>query len=176
MAFRRSPVRSRSGPPSFAHECSEGCPPSPSPSLNVGASHFHWAFPSQADVAESVHTDSFPAAQLLIRYESEMLDLRTIQRSPLGCCLAPAAQMLAKHIVYILRSVSQPHRPYVGLTHDVDARLDAHNAGRCTHTARYRPWSLVAAIVLADERTAIRFERYLNSGSGRAFAKRHFEQ
>ncbi len=26
-----------------------------------------------------------------------------------------------------------------------------------------------------DEPTAIRFERYLKSGSGRAFAKRHFE-
>jgi hypothetical protein len=38
-----------------------------------------------------------------------------------------------------------------------------------------RPWGLVAAIILADEPTAIRFERYLKSGSGRAFAKRHFE-
>jgi hypothetical protein len=27
----------------------------------------------------------------------------------------------------------------------------------------------------ADERTARRFERYLKSGSGRAFAKRHFD-
>ena len=83
--------------------------------------------------------------------------------------------MPAKQIVYILRSVTQPNRPYVGVTHNVDARLASHNAGRCAHTARYRPWSLVAAIVLADERTALRFERYLKSGSGRAFAKRHFE-
>ena len=54
-------------------------------------------------------------------------------------------------------------------------RLVAHNAGRCTHTARYRPWTVVAAIHLAGESTALRFERYLKSGSGRAFAKRHFE-
>jgi len=33
----------------------------------------------------------------------------------------------------------------------------------------------VAAVTLADEPTAIRFERDLKSGSGRAFAKRHFE-
>lgn len=79
-----------------------------------------------------------------------------------------------KHIVYVLRSLSEPKRPYIGLTHDVGARLDAHNAGRCAHTARYRPWGVVAAIMLADEPTAIRFERYLKSGSGRAFAKRHF--
>jgi hypothetical protein len=30
------------------------------------------------------------------------------------------------------------------------------------------------AIHLADEPTAVQFERYLKSGSGRAFAKRHF--
>jgi predicted GIY-YIG superfamily endonuclease len=92
----------------------------------------------------------------------------------LGCCLAAVRRMHAKHIVYVLRSVSKPHRPYIGLTHDVEARLAAHNEGRCAHTARYRPWEVVAAIVLADEPTAIRFERYLKSGSGRAFAKRHF--
>ena len=83
--------------------------------------------------------------------------------------------MATKHIVYLLRSVSDPKRPYVGLTNDVEARLDAHNAGRYTHTARYRPWEVVAAIHLADAPTAIRFERYLKSGSGRAFVKRHFE-
>jgi putative endonuclease len=83
--------------------------------------------------------------------------------------------MPPKSIVYILRSVAEPTRPYIGLTNDLPARLDAHNAGRCTHTARYRPWEVLAAIHLADEPTAIRFERYLKSGSGRAFAKRHFE-
>jgi hypothetical protein len=32
------------------------------------------------------------------------------------------------------------------------------------------------AIEFSDERRALRFERYLKSGSGRAFSKRHFEQ
>jgi putative endonuclease len=84
------------------------------------------------------------------------------------------AAMVTKHIVYLLRSLSDPTRPYIGLTHDLQSRLVAHNAGRCTHTARHRPWEVVAAVYLADEPTAIRFERYLKSGSGRAFAKRHF--
>ena len=30
-------------------------------------------------------------------------------------------------------------------------------------------------MAFSDEKRAIRFERYLKSGSGRAFAKRHFE-
>ena len=102
-------------------------------------------------------------------------DLSQIRMGRLGDCFAAVRRMPAKHIVYLLRSLSEPKRPYIGLTHDVDARLAAHNAGRCAHTARYRPWGLVAAIMLADEPSAIRFERYLKSGSGRAFAKRHFE-
>jgi predicted GIY-YIG superfamily endonuclease len=63
----------------------------------------------------------------------------------------------------------------VGLTADVSARLVHHNDGRCPHTARYRSWELHVVIEFADEPTAIRFERYLKSGSGRAFAKRHVE-
>jgi predicted GIY-YIG superfamily endonuclease len=80
------------------------------------------------------------------------------------------------HVVYILRSLTAPTRPYIGLTHDLHTRLCAHNAGRCTHTARHRPWHVVVAIAFTDENRAVRFERYLKSGSGRAFAKRHFEQ
>jgi putative endonuclease len=82
--------------------------------------------------------------------------------------------MLPKRSVYILRSVTDSIRPYIGLTSDVRARLDDHNAGRCRHTARYRPWELNVTIELRDEQRAVAFERYLKSGSGRAFAKRHF--
>lgn len=47
--------------------------------------------------------------------------------------------------------------------------------GRCQHTAARRPWRRHVVIEFADQDTAIRFERYPKSGSGRAFAKRHFE-
>jgi predicted GIY-YIG superfamily endonuclease len=82
--------------------------------------------------------------------------------------------MPPKRTVYILRSLSEPKRPYIGLTHDAPARLADHNAGRCAHTARYRPWRLHVTIELPDEQRALEFERYLKSGSGRAFARRHF--
>jgi predicted GIY-YIG superfamily endonuclease len=80
-----------------------------------------------------------------------------------------------KHFVYVLRNADHPPRYYVGLTSDVHQRVDYHNAGRCPHTARYRPWQLHVVIEFPDEQRAVRFERYLKSGSGRAFAKRHFE-
>jgi putative endonuclease len=79
-----------------------------------------------------------------------------------------------KRIVYILRSESDASRHYVGITSNVRRRLEWHNHGPCGHTLSDRPWSLVVAIEFATEREAVRFEKYLKSGSGRAFAKRHF--
>ena len=81
---------------------------------------------------------------------------------------------IQKRIVYILRSDSDPSRHYVGVTSDMDERLVWHNNGPCGHTVSYRPWTLVVTIEFPTERAAVRFERYLKSGSGRAFAKRHF--
>lgn len=52
-------------------------------------------------------------------------------------------------------------------------RLAAHNAGKCTHTAGRGPWTIDTLIEFVDERRALAFERYLKSGSGVAFAKRH---
>ncbi len=80
-----------------------------------------------------------------------------------------------KRFVYVLKNKVEPPQFYVGLTHDVLARLADHNSGRCPHPISGRPWRLHVAIEFADEPTAVRFERYLKSGSGRAFAKRHFE-
>ena len=79
-----------------------------------------------------------------------------------------------KRIVYILRSDADPRWHYVGLTDNVRDRMDWHNGGRCGHTVRHRPWSVVVSIEFPSERAALRFEKYLKSGSGRAFAKRHF--
>ena len=77
-------------------------------------------------------------------------------------------------IVYILRSVSHPARYYTGVTSDVQLRLDTHNRGGSVYTASLRAWHLVAAIELSNETCAAQFEQYLKTGSGRAFAKRHF--
>ena len=80
-----------------------------------------------------------------------------------------------KRFVYVLRNADLDPKFYVGLSSDVDARLADQNMGRCPHTASRRPWQLHVVLEFTDENRAIRFERYLKSGSGRAFAKRHFE-
>jgi putative endonuclease len=80
-----------------------------------------------------------------------------------------------KRFVYVLRNSSEKPQFYVGVSSDVRSRLADHNTGRCLHTASRRPWQLHVILEFPDEERAIRFERYLKSGSGRAFAKRHFE-
>jgi putative endonuclease len=79
-----------------------------------------------------------------------------------------------RRFVYVLRSESDPAHHYVGLSADVRKRLQWHNAGQNVHTARNRPWRIVVSLEFTSEQAAFRFERYLKSGSGRAFAKRHF--
>lgn len=51
-------------------------------------------------------------------------------------------------------------------------RFCAHNGALSGHTARYKPWRLVAYFAFANERRAREFEYYLKTGSGNAFAKK----
>ena len=78
-----------------------------------------------------------------------------------------------KH-VYLIRSISNPRKTYVGCTEDLDRRLNEHNHGKSEHTARFLPWELEVSVQFKDSVKADRFEIYLKSGSGHAFAKRHF--
>ncbi len=77
--------------------------------------------------------------------------------------------------VYILQSVAAPHRRYIGLTTwRLGARVREHNGGHIPSTKRWRPWRVHAAFWFPERKTAAHFERYLKSGSGQAFATRHF--
>ncbi|HEY3382641.1 MAG TPA: GIY-YIG nuclease family protein [Vicinamibacterales bacterium] len=79
-----------------------------------------------------------------------------------------------KRFVYIIVSVNHPDRRYVGVTADAPCRLNAHNAGQNRSTARWRPWRLEVCVEFRTEWIAGRFEKYLKSGAGHAFANRHF--
>ena len=78
------------------------------------------------------------------------------------------------HYVYILQSASDRERFYVGATQDLKARLVMHNAGEVPHTSKFVPWELKTYLAFSDKEQAFAFEKYLKSGSGRAFAKKHF--
>jgi predicted GIY-YIG superfamily endonuclease len=80
-----------------------------------------------------------------------------------------------KCFVYVLQSLRSPQRQYIGVTDDIASRLAAHNGGQSPQTARHGPWKLHIAMRFAREDLAMRFEKFLKSGAGRTFAKRHFE-
>jgi len=86
----------------------------------------------------------------------------------------PKRNEIVMKYVYILQSISHPNKQYIGITKDLNKRLKNHNAGESPHTSKYKPWKLVVAIKFSDDQKADAFERYLKSGSGHAFARRHF--
>jgi len=75
--------------------------------------------------------------------------------------------------VYVLNSLIDKDRMYIGRTNNLERRLADHNGGECVHTNKLKPWRLCTYIYFDDKEKASAFERYLKSGSGRAFAKRH---
>ncbi len=74
--------------------------------------------------------------------------------------------------VYIIRSANFPEQEYTGLTEDLKRRLSEHNAGKSSHTAKFKPWQLIWYCAFSDKHKALDFEKYLKSHSGRAFAKK----
>jgi predicted GIY-YIG superfamily endonuclease len=75
---------------------------------------------------------------------------------------------------YIIQSVAQPDQLYRGHTTDLKQRLADHNSSKCPHTSKYSPWRVKFYAAVETLELAQRFERYLKSGSGHAFAQRHF--
>jgi putative endonuclease len=76
------------------------------------------------------------------------------------------------YYVYILRSLKNPDQKYIGRTIDLNRRLIDHNTGTTPHTAHYKPWVFQLHIGFESEDKAFKFERYLKTASGRAFANK----
>ena len=80
---------------------------------------------------------------------------------------------LCMFYTYVLQSLSFPEELYRGQTTDLKQRVADHNAGKCAHTSKFRPWKLIFYAAFETLDLAQLFERYLKSGSGHAFGKRH---
>lgn len=76
------------------------------------------------------------------------------------------------HYVYILNCKDRGF--YVGCTNDLKERFMKHKNGFVIATKNRRPVNLHCYFAFQSKYTAYEFEKYLKSGSGRAFAKRHF--
>ena len=78
------------------------------------------------------------------------------------------------YYVYILQSISFSTKIYIGFTENIGARLKTHNEGSSPHTSKYRPWLIKSYCAFEERETAVAFERYLKTHSGRAFIYKRF--
>jgi putative endonuclease len=80
------------------------------------------------------------------------------------------------YYVYLLRSAAKTDETCVGSTSDLKKRLTDHNSGKSVHTNKFKPWELEAYVAFPHEELALNFEKYLKTGSGRAFTARHLRR
>ncbi len=80
------------------------------------------------------------------------------------------------HYVYSLQTQDKQHW-YVGVTNNINRRLNEHNDGlskyTSTHLQEWNKWELQSYTMFKDKIKAEKFELYLKTPSGRAFAKKH---
>lgn len=76
------------------------------------------------------------------------------------------------HYVYILVSLSNPAKFYIGSTTNLERRLEQHNQGTGSYSKQYAPWRIETYTAFANEMLAQSFEAYLKRGSGHAFLRK----
>jgi predicted GIY-YIG superfamily endonuclease len=62
---------------------------------------------------------------------------------------------------------------YTGCTNNLEERVRRHNLGEALATKNKLPVEIVTYIAFTYKYKAFEFEKYLKSGYGRAFSKRH---
>ncbi len=72
--------------------------------------------------------------------------------------------------VYLLKC--SDNTIYTGCTNDLEDRLLRHNRGEVYYTRSRLPLELISYTAFENKYKAFAFERYLKSGSSKAFAKK----
>lgn len=75
--------------------------------------------------------------------------------------------------MYYIYSLRCKNGFYIGYTKNLKARLERHKKGSVPATADRLPIALEFYMAIADKYKAFSFEKYLKSGSGRAFIRKH---
>ncbi|MBI5004197.1 GIY-YIG nuclease family protein [Candidatus Kaiserbacteria bacterium] len=76
--------------------------------------------------------------------------------------------------MYYVYSLKCKDGYYIGCTDDLKARISRHSDGHVPATKNRLPVALDFYVAFTEKYKAFDFEKYLKSGSGRAFIKRHF--
>ena len=73
--------------------------------------------------------------------------------------------------VYAIKSLLKNYI-YVGMTEDLERRLEEHNAGKARSTKAYRPFKIIFSEIQPDSVEARKREKFLKSGIGKEFLKK----
>ncbi len=90
----------------------------------------------------------------------------------ISCLLAAffMPEIVDMFYVYAISSIERNYI-YVGLTHDLEARIERHNNGYEKTTSPYSPFKLIYFEEVEDRQVARAREKYLKSGVGKEFLK-----
>ena len=56
------------------------------------------------------------------------------------------------YYVYLIESISAQGERYLGMTTDLKERLQEHNAGKSSHSSKFKPWKMTTYIAFTVER------------------------
>jgi len=79
---------------------------------------------------------------------------------------------ITMYYTYILSSEDDKAKKYYGFTTNLKERIEYHNAGKVTSTKNFRPWKITFYAAFTNKETALAFEGYLKTASGKAFANK----
>ena len=81
------------------------------------------------------------------------------------------ARITSMYYVYVLKCSNETL--YVGYTNNLEKRIKRHNTKQVLATKNRTPVEITTYIAFQNKYSAYNFEKYLKSGSGRSFLKRH---
>ena len=91
-----------------------------------------------------------------------------VQGSPTRLRRAIPAGTIVMYMVYVLRSLKDGKR-YVGMTSDLNRRLEEHRRGAVKSTRNRRPLDLIHTESFTEKAQASRREEFFKTGMGRAY-------
>ncbi|OGI46758.1 excinuclease ABC subunit C [Candidatus Nomurabacteria bacterium GWB1_40_6] len=75
--------------------------------------------------------------------------------------------------MYYVYSLKCKDGYYIGCADNLKERIERHTKGHVPATKERKPLKLDFYFAISDKYKAFEFEKYLKSGSGRAFTKKH---
>jgi putative endonuclease len=76
------------------------------------------------------------------------------------------------HYVYVITSLDRNYT-YIGTTDNPQRRIEQHNKGYNRTTKPYKPFRVLLIEEYPDRSSSRKREKYLKSGVGREFLKKH---